>query len=283
MDPGVWVSLLISQRDSPAHEILNAAIDGSAFLLVSPLLIAELREVLLRDKFRRWFSVADANEFLGALQLLSVDVSDPSRDGWATWCRDENDEYLVALAVFHEVTMLVSGDKDLLAVTVPGLSVVNPRGAVDALAFRHPWGRAFVPGTSKAAFAQADVEGHGAVLRAVSLLLTALAEDDAAELLWIMVTPESLQAWIDGLGSAQELLLGRGMASRAEYPVRDVAYVKLPPDPGEHLRATGDVLLEGAVIVTLIRRPGLADPAQLDGWRVHVAGDYVSVEDLPPR
>lgn len=73
------------------------------------------------------------------------------------------------------------------------------------------------------------------------------------------------------------------MASGVDYATEEVAYVKLPPDPGDSVRATGEILLEGAVIVTLRRRPELPDALGLGGGRVHAVGDYVRPEDLPAR
>lgn len=205
----------------------------------------------------------------------------PPRKEWAAVCRDPDDDYLVALTEACEATLLVSGDMDLLAVQRPGLDVRSPRAAVDAIGYRHPWGPAFIPATEQAAFAQAEAEGHGMVLATVSTFLQVLKDPAAEEMLSGVVTPESLLGWRRDLAQVRALTHNRGMASRAEYPRADVAYVKLPPDPGVTLRATGEVLLADAIIVTLQRRPELPGLEQLGGWRVHSVGDYAAPDDLP--
>lgn len=47
-------------------------------MLVSPLLLAELREVLARRKFRRWLPADDAAAFVDAVALLADLVEDPA-------------------------------------------------------------------------------------------------------------------------------------------------------------------------------------------------------------
>jgi len=280
VDPGVWVSALIGKPGAP-DELLEAAADGRLVVLISPLLLAELNEVLARDKFRRYFSVAEGEAFAAALVLLAQAVEDPPPDGRLQVCRDPDDDYLVALTEACEATLLVSGDKDLLAVQRPGLDVRSPRSAADAVGYRHPWGPALMPATDEAALAQAEAEGHGPVLATVSTFLQVLQERKATRMLAEVVTPESLSTWRRDLAQVRAMTGDRGMASRPEYPRAGVAYVKLPPDPGLTVRATGELLLPNAVIVTLQRRPELPGIQQFGGWRVHAIGDYVLPENLP--
>lgn len=119
--------------------------------------------------------------------------------------------------------------------------------------------------------------------KTTSAFLTVIGQPDIADLLLHVVTPESLAAWRADLDEVRRLVIGRGMAFGVEYPAPDVAYVSLPPDPGVSVRATGEVLLEGAVIATLQRRPELPDALGLEGWRVHAVGDHIRPEDLPDR
>jgi putative PIN family toxin of toxin-antitoxin system len=78
--------------------LLQAAAEGRAVVLVSPLLLAELREVVNRAKFRRYFTIEEAESFIAALELLAHHVEDPSRDRWVQICPDPDDDYLVALS-----------------------------------------------------------------------------------------------------------------------------------------------------------------------------------------
>jgi putative PIN family toxin of toxin-antitoxin system len=282
LDPGVYVSAAISGVGAPA-QLLGAAIEGRVVLLVSSLLVEELREVLSRPKLRRCLTSADAQVFVEGVELLAESVQDPPADACAGACRDSEDDYLVALAEVHEATLLVSGDKDLLAVDRPGLDVRTPRDALDAVLYEHPWGPALIPSDARSAWEAACAAGDAGVLETTAGFVTALHEQDVLELLPYLVTPESLDAWRVRLADVRSLVAGRGMASGVHYPVDGVAYVKLPPDPGDALRATGDVLLADVVIVTLQQRTELPDLVGLGGWRVHAIGDYVRPEELPPR
>jgi len=50
IDPGVWISALIGKPGAP-DELLEAATEGRIVVLVSPMLLAELQEVIERSKF----------------------------------------------------------------------------------------------------------------------------------------------------------------------------------------------------------------------------------------
>ncbi len=67
-------------------------------LVVSPLLMAELGEVLERDRFRRYITTEEAERFIEAIGLLAEHSDATPTTGWAPICRDPDDDYLVALA-----------------------------------------------------------------------------------------------------------------------------------------------------------------------------------------
>lgn len=275
VDPNVFISAAITGR-GPTVQLVQAASSGTLTLIVSPLLLDELRRTLDRPKFRRYLSLDEAAEFVNGIQLLADVVEDPPSDGLPPVCRDPRDDYLVYLAEEVRATLLVSGDRDLLELDRPGLDVRNPAQAVQALAYRHPWGAGLMPAQSAAAFAQAEAEGHAAVLRTVASFMALLAEPDAPQLLPHIVTPESVSSWATQLGLVTELLRGRGVANRPDYPAPNVALVKLPPDPGEIIKAAVEIPLPAdTVVMTLQRRPELPESLQLGGWRVHAITRYV--------
>ena len=171
----------------------------------------------------------DAAAFVDAVVLLASPIDDPPDESWARVCRDPDDDYLVALAETNDVTLLVSGDRDLLDVQRPGLDVRSPRATIDAISSTHPWGPALIPAEAEAAWAQSKTLGHSDVLETTAAFLIIVAEPDAAELLPQVVTPESLHVWRAELQEVRSLAGGRGMASGVDRPAEDVAYVKLPP------------------------------------------------------
>lgn len=281
VDPGVYVAAAISGRGAPA-ELLEAATEGRVVLLVSPLLEAELQNVLSRGKFRKYMTMDEANAFIGAVLLVAVPIDDPPEDERLHVCRDPKDDYLVSLAHHSDATLLVSGDRDLLELDRSGVDVRTPRQTMDALAYKHPWGSSLIPAAASTALRRAEAEGHDQVLLTAAAFLNVVQEDNAAELLTYVATPESAQTWISQLKQTREMLVNRGMATRVEYPAVGVAYVKLPPDPGDPIVATEGILLPpNSVVLTLQRREELEDVLGLGGWRVHSVGDYLPTEDLP--
>lgn len=273
VDTGVYVSAAISGR-GPTRAMLDAALSGRLTLVASPRLLGELADVLARPKFRRWLTSEESAGFLAGVELLVTMENDPSLEGRQPVCRDPDDEYLIALAESAECLYLVSGDQDLLVVERGGLSIRTPRELLDELDFEHPWGSSLVPGTDAESWLQARAEGHEQVLRLTHIFLDVVARPDAVNLLPAVVTPESLGSWFAQLDVVRTEVAGRGVASRPEYPMPDLAYVKLPRDPGQVVRATADVLLPGAIILTAQRRGGLTDHLHVGGWRVHAVGDY---------
>jgi putative PIN family toxin of toxin-antitoxin system len=107
----VWVSAVINPYGTPAR-VVEAVADGAITAVVTQHLLDELVAVLIRPKFRRWISVADAIAFvesLGGHADLRDDPGPPK-----TKVRDPNDDYLVALAETADA-VIVTGDDDLLA------------------------------------------------------------------------------------------------------------------------------------------------------------------------
>ncbi|MGH3429372.1 MAG: putative toxin-antitoxin system toxin component, PIN family [Mycobacteriales bacterium] len=75
-DPGVLVSALITSSGTPAKLLANAR-GGKFELIVSPLLLAELEEVLCREKFRRYVGLDAVSDYLDLLRRLAVVAADP--------------------------------------------------------------------------------------------------------------------------------------------------------------------------------------------------------------
>jgi putative PIN family toxin of toxin-antitoxin system len=106
----VWVSAVINPYGTPARTV-EAVADGTIIAVVTQHLLDELAAVLIRARFRRWITVADAIAFvesLGGHADLSDDPGPPTAG-----VRDPHDDYLVALAEDAEAS-IVTGDNDLL-------------------------------------------------------------------------------------------------------------------------------------------------------------------------
>lgn len=280
IDTNVYISAAISGRGAPA-DLLDAAVSGLAVLIVSPHLLGEIREVLQREKFRRWIGLEDVAAFIQGIELIADHFEDSQIEERERVCRDPDDDYLVALALKADATLLVSGDDDLLSLEVAHLDVRNPRDALEAIGFEHDWGSTLMPSTFEASARAVVAEGNAAPLGVVAAFMAIMDDPDAVDLLPFVVTPESLMTWRGQLQETKAAIANRGMATRPEYLSPEVCYVKLPPDPGEVVKATADVLLPRDTLpVMLQHRPELEDAASLGGWRVH-ALEYVPLEDMP--
>lgn len=130
VDTGVLVSGRLSGRGAPA-DLIRRWLAGEIDLVVSPLLLAELEEVLHRPAFRRWLTPAEVDRYVYLLRTHATSVDDPPPQGGHT--SDPDDDYLVDLARAAGVDVLVSGDSDLLDMENPRPPVRTPRGLIEIL------------------------------------------------------------------------------------------------------------------------------------------------------
>jgi len=124
IDPGVLIAALITPEGLPS-QIIRAWKRGVFELVVSPMLLDELTETLLRPKFRRWASENDVVVFVEMLRLSAVMADDPSEVEQLS--RDPKDDYLIALARGALAHVLVSSDGDLTSIVGNEPPVVTPR------------------------------------------------------------------------------------------------------------------------------------------------------------
>ena len=125
IDANVFVSAAIQRGAS--HRIVMSWLAGTAEfqLVMCPRLLAEVREVLIaRPRLRKWITMEDATEFVDAIATLVDLVDDPVQIRAET--RDQDDDYLVALARGHNADVIVSGDNDLLEWEAQDPPVLTP-------------------------------------------------------------------------------------------------------------------------------------------------------------
>jgi uncharacterized protein len=130
LDPAVLVSALITPQGNPAR-LWEAVVDQHLEIAVCPRLLAELAEVLEREKFRRYTTVEETREFVAEVARRGDRVPDPAAVPPVS--RDPNDDYLLALAVATSSRAVVSGDRDLTELEDPPVPVLTPARAVEAL------------------------------------------------------------------------------------------------------------------------------------------------------
>ncbi|MGH3064336.1 MAG: putative toxin-antitoxin system toxin component, PIN family [Gaiellaceae bacterium] len=131
LDPGVLVSAVLTAMGPPA-QVIDRWRDAEFDLVVSPHLLDELLEVLLRPQFRAFVDESDVRAYVEALRgeaLVVPDVEDPP-----AVTPDPDDDYLVALAIAGRADLIVSGDAHLTSLTDPPVPVLRPRELLDELA-----------------------------------------------------------------------------------------------------------------------------------------------------
>ena len=82
-------------------------------VFISPHLIAELNRKIKQQKFRKYFDLNEAIDFVTSLhdRATTVSVNKP----YPQICRDVKDNYLLALSKDANADYLITGDKDLLS------------------------------------------------------------------------------------------------------------------------------------------------------------------------
>ncbi len=130
LDPNVVISAVIQPQGSPAR-CLRAHGEGRFDLVVSPLLLGELRTVLRREKLRPFLTIDQAERLVDALARDATVADDPACP--EPLSRDPGDDYLIALARATSAHVLVTGDQDLLGLDLPDLKIVSPREFLDLL------------------------------------------------------------------------------------------------------------------------------------------------------
>ena len=131
LDPSVSIAALISAKGAP-RALVREWLDGAFELLVSASLLAELRRVLEREKFRPYVSEREAHAYSAFVERFASvlpDVDSPPRIS-----PDPSDDYLLALAHSQAADFLVSGDPHLYRLERSEPPILTPRAFLNRLA-----------------------------------------------------------------------------------------------------------------------------------------------------
>jgi putative PIN family toxin of toxin-antitoxin system len=114
LDTNLWISFLLSKEFSKLDNLL---LNGKAKLLFSEELIEEFLNVVKRPKLKKYFTHSDVQHLLATIQEVADFIDVKSH---IAICRDEKDNFLLALALDGEADFLITGDKDLLVLKKVG-------------------------------------------------------------------------------------------------------------------------------------------------------------------
>jgi putative PIN family toxin of toxin-antitoxin system len=128
--------LITKDAHSPVSRIVDKMLSGTIIYLLSPALLDEYRDVLLRPKLSR----------LHGLTEQEVDVLLTDLAANAVWrepelvaaAPDPGDSHLWALLESHTGSILLTGDRLLIDNPPPGASVISPRTYVERVAGSFP-------------------------------------------------------------------------------------------------------------------------------------------------
>ena len=110
-DVNIWLSYFISGK---SEKIIDMIENNDVFFYRSAELISELKEVINRPKFAKYFSNSTEEYILFVEQVAEFFHTQAIFDQ----CPDPKDNYLFDLAYQSHSNFLVSGDKKVLAVPV---------------------------------------------------------------------------------------------------------------------------------------------------------------------
>lgn len=120
-DNSVIVSALLLEHSVPGQAFYAGLALGE--ILISRETFNELTDVLSRNKFDRYVTHQERDEFMARLlrETTMIDVSEAIRA-----CRDPKDDRLLELAVSGRASVLISSDQDLLTLhPFRGIPIVN--------------------------------------------------------------------------------------------------------------------------------------------------------------
>jgi uncharacterized protein len=128
-DVNVIVSALLFNESVPGQAFFRGIDHG--VLVVSPQLITELSDVLSRNKFDRYVALEDRERLLAGF-IRDSELIVPLKQVKA--CRDPDDDKILESAVSGGVSLIVTGDKDLLELhPLRGIQIIKPADFVTYL------------------------------------------------------------------------------------------------------------------------------------------------------
>jgi putative PIN family toxin of toxin-antitoxin system len=122
-DPNILISALITPRGI-ARRVVRAGIDERFAYVASPRLLSEFDDVAQRPKIAKLVTPSDSSGFRADFYAGAQYVADPMV---RPVTRDPKDDYLIALAEAARANHLVTGDGDLLDLSVGSVTITSLR------------------------------------------------------------------------------------------------------------------------------------------------------------
>lgn len=124
LDTSTLISAVLRQNSIPRQALIKALSEGE--LCASPATLAELEEVIKRDKFDCYLDLNARLDFVATYRdkIRLYPVSKDDETALDIPCRDPRDNKFLALALVCRADVLVSSDADLLTLNPYGSTLV---------------------------------------------------------------------------------------------------------------------------------------------------------------
>ena len=109
LDVNIWVSAFISPK--MLQHVQSLILQDGIDIIACQELLEELRQTMQRPKFKKYLS---SERILLAIELVEQSAIFINSQSIVQLCRDNKDDYLLALAKDAQADFLLTGDKDLL-------------------------------------------------------------------------------------------------------------------------------------------------------------------------
>lgn len=133
LDTNILVSAVINIPFSVSQEIYQEFINKHFLLIVSPSLIAEVNDILHRERVKKFHQRSDEKlqEIINELTKLSLTVFGTRK---IEIVRDPGDDKIISAAIEGQADYIVSRDKDLLDLNeYNGIQIVSPEQFIKLL------------------------------------------------------------------------------------------------------------------------------------------------------
>jgi len=122
VDTNLWISFLIGKK---VGELENKIYEKNLIVLFSEELNYEIKDVIKRPKFRKYFSESEVNVIHEIHNTVGEKIEIISQ---VNICRDIKDNFLLSLCRDGKADFLITGDPDLLIIErFENTSIINYR------------------------------------------------------------------------------------------------------------------------------------------------------------
>lgn len=108
IDTNIWISFFIGKKLSKLSKIF---LRSDFEFITSDLQVEEIRDVLYRSKFSKYFTTHEIEELLFLFLEITetIDIILTVKD-----CRDPKDNFILDIAINGSADYIITGDNDLL-------------------------------------------------------------------------------------------------------------------------------------------------------------------------